>query len=135
MQNAKLSGFYFYIKKTYREIFKSYQCIFKTKQKHNFYSFRDIINVFIVYELDTWSRDLNSDFSLNDCLFGDVKLAKIANLIQTSDPDKHVYTDYSIGFQSHSEFPLPDGSAGKNVIIVGDDVSSSVDINIKKKIF
>ena len=23
---------------------------------------------FFVYELDTWSRDLNSDFTLKDCL-------------------------------------------------------------------
>ena len=30
-------------------------------------------NFFIVYELDTWSRDLNSDFTLNDCWFGGVK--------------------------------------------------------------
>ena len=105
------------------------------ENKNTIFTPPDIINVFIVYELDTWSRDLNSDFTLNDCLFGGVKLAKIANLIQTSNPDKYVYTDYSIGFCSHSDFPLPDGSADKDVIIVGDDMSSSVNINIKKKIF
>ena len=37
---------------------------------------------FIVYELDTWSQDLNSDFISKDCLFGGVKLPKNA------DPDK-----------------------------------------------
>ena len=26
------------------------------------------------YELDAWSRDLNTDFTLKDCLFGIVKL-------------------------------------------------------------
>ena len=33
-------------------------------------------NFLIVFKLDTWSRDLKSDFTLNDCLFGGVKLAK-----------------------------------------------------------
>ena len=36
---------------------------------------------FIAYELDTWSRDLNSDFTLKHCLFGGVKLAKNADQI------------------------------------------------------
>ena len=39
---------------------------------------------FIVYKLDTCPRDLNSDFTLKDCLFGGVKLAKNA------DPDKYI---------------------------------------------
>ena len=30
----------------------------------------------IVFKLDTWSQNLKSDFTLNDCLFGGVKLAK-----------------------------------------------------------
>ena len=48
----------------------------------------------IVYELDTWSRDLNSDFNFKKSLFGGVKLAKNA------DPDKYVYRGYSIGFDN-----------------------------------
>ena len=28
----------------------------------------NVVNLFIVYELDTWSRDLNTDFTLKDCL-------------------------------------------------------------------
>ena len=65
----------------------------------------NIIIFFIVYELGTWSRDLNSDFTLKDCLFGDVKLTKNAN------PDKYVYTGYGIGFNSRSGLSLPDGSS------------------------
>ena len=65
---------------------------------------------FIAYELDTWPRDLNSDFTLKDCLFGGVKLTKNA------DPDKYIYTGYSIGFDSRSEFSLPDGSLEKELI-------------------
>ena len=72
-------------------------------------------------------RNLNYDFTLKDCLFGGVKLAKYA------DPDKYVYTGYGIGFDSRSQFSLLDGSVGKNPIIFGVDMSSSVHIDNKKK--
>ena len=39
------------------------------------------VNLFIVYELDTWSQDINGDFPLINCLFGSVKLTK------NSDPE------------------------------------------------
>ena len=52
--------------------------------------------IFIVYELDTWLQDLNSEFILKECLFGGVKLAKKA------DPEKHVYSGYVIRFDSRS---------------------------------
>ena len=42
--------------------------------------------------------DLNTDFTLNNCLFGSVKLTKNA------EPDKFGYSGYGIGFDSHSEF-------------------------------
>ena len=38
------------------------------------------------------------DFTLKDCLFGGVKLAKNAEW------DKYVYSGYGIGFDSGSEF-------------------------------
>ena len=70
---------------------------------------------------------MNSDFSLNDCLFGGVKSAINADL------DKFVCSGYGIGFESRSEFSLPDGSKGKNVFIFGVDMSSSVHIDNKEK--
>ena len=82
---------------------------------------------FIVYELDTCSRDLNSDSTLKACLFGGVKVTKNA------DPDKYVYSGYGIGFDLRSEFSLTDGSVGKNVIIFGVDMSSSVHIDNEGK--
>ena len=39
-------------------------------------------------------RSLNTDFTLVNCLFGSVKLAK------SPDLDKYKYTGYSIGFNS-----------------------------------
>ena len=87
-----------------------------------------MVNLFVVYELDTWSRDLNTCFTLKDCLFGSVKLTKNA------DTDKNKYSSYGIGFDSHSAFSLPDGSTGKNFIIFGvDDMNSSVHIDNKGK--
>ena len=43
------------------------------------------------------------------------------------------YTSYVIEFNSRSEFSLPDGSMGKNIIIFGVDMSSSVCIENNKK--
>ena len=77
--------------------------------------------------MDPWSRYLNSNFTLKDCMFGGVKLAKNA------DPDKYVYSGFGIGFDSRSEFSLPDGSEGKNAIIIGVNMSSSAHIDNKKK--
>ena len=42
------------------------------KQKNATYTL-SVQNFFILYELDTWSPDLDSDFNLKDCLFGGVK--------------------------------------------------------------
>ena len=43
-----------------------------------------VVTVFFVYKLDIWSRDLNTDFTLKDCLFAVVKLTKNAV------PDIHI---------------------------------------------
>lgn len=48
------------------------------KQNKVTFTPRNLVTLSIVYELDTWSRDLNTDFTLTDCLFGTVKLTKNA---------------------------------------------------------
>ena len=58
----------------------------------------NVVNLFIVYELDRWSKDLNADLTLKDFLFGAVKFTKNAV------PDKYSYSRYSIGFDSRSHF-------------------------------
>ena len=63
---------------------------------------KHVVNLFTVYELDTWSRDLNAKFTLKDCLFGAVKLTKNA------DTDKNKCSGYDIGFDSQSAFLLPE---------------------------
>ena len=46
---------------------------------------KNVVNLFIVYELDTWLRDLNAKFTLKDCFFGNVKITK------NNDPDEYSY--------------------------------------------
>ena len=56
--------------------------------KQNITSFRQRIfmNLFIVFELDTWSRDLKTIIALGRSLFRAKKLSKNA------DPDKYGYS-------------------------------------------
>ena len=59
---------------------------------------KKVINLYISYVLSPWLRDLNTDFTLNNWLFGSVKLTKNAA------PDKYKYSDYGIGFDSFKIF-------------------------------
>lgn len=73
---------------------------------------KNAVNLHTSYTLDAWSRNLNTDFTLGNCLVGAMKLTKNA------DSDKHGYSGYATGFNSHSQFSWLDGSWGKDVIIV-----------------
>ena len=73
---------------------------------------KNVVNVFIVYGLDSWPRDLNPDFTLGGSLFGGIKLTKKA------DPDKHSYSGFGIGFDTREQYSLPDGSVGKNLLFL-----------------
>ena len=66
--------------------------IFNTALSFNKFYFYSSINsnLLIVYELETWSGNLDFNFTLNDCLFEGAKLAKNA------DPDKYVYSGYGV---------------------------------------
>ena len=55
---------------------------------------RNVIYLFIVYVLDTWSKELNANFTLKDFFFGAVKLTK------NIDPDKYYHFGYGIGIDS-----------------------------------
>ena len=85
-----------------------------------------IVNVYIVYEI---SKNINiSDYpTLENCLFGAVKLTKNADI------DKYGYSGYGIGFDRRSSFSFPGGGFGQNVLIFGADMSSSAHIDNKKK--
>ena len=92
-----------------------------------FLSLKKVINLYISYTLGPQSRDLNTDFTLFNCLFGSIKLTKNADL------DKYRYTGYGLGTDSCSEFLFTDGSYGKYVNIFGADMSSCVHVDNKGK--
>ena len=96
--------------------------------KNNISIPKKVISLYISYKLGPKLKDLNTDFTLGNCLFGPVKLTKNADL------DKYKYSGYGIGFDSRSEFSLPDCAMGKNVIIFGADMSSLCMLIIRKKI-
>ena len=66
--------------------------------KDNIFILKKVINLYIPYKLNPQLRNLNTDFTLNNCLYGSVKLTK------NGDLDKYKYSGYSIGFDSRSEF-------------------------------
>ena len=68
------------------------------KQDKASFTPKHVVNLYIVYELNIWSQDLNAEFTLKDCLFGAVKLTK------NSNRNKNSYSGYGIGFHSRSFF-------------------------------
>ena len=82
------------------------------------YNHRPIVNIYIVYRL---SPSITSDIALENCLFGAVKVTK--NLKITT------YSGHGMVFHSKGSFSHPSKGYGKNVIIFGADLSSSVHAN------
>ena len=82
--------------------------MFKSRQR--IFTHGNLVNLFL--ELNIWSCDLGTDFTLKDCLFGDAKLTKNA------DPDKYSYSGHSIGFNSRSLFLILNFDFGKMLFLV-----------------
>ena len=57
---------------------------------------------------------------------------ELLKLTKNADPDKNKYSSYGLLFDSRSEFLFTDGSMGKNVIIFGANMSTSVPIDNKR---
>ena len=62
-------------------------------------------------------------------MFGAVKLTKNADI------DKYKYSGYGIGFDGKEFYSHPSGGTGRNVIIFGTDVTSSIKIDHSEKTF
>ena len=99
------------------------QCLIK----NDIFVHKKVLNLYICYTIGAQLRNLNTDFTLGNCLFGSVKLTKNADL------GKYKYTSYGIRFDFHWEFLFTDGSYGENVIIFEADMSSSVHLDNKGK--
>ena len=86
-----------------------------------------VVNIYIVYEKNI-NFEIDSYSTLENCLFGAVKLTK------HRDIDKCKYSRYGIGFDRKGFFSIGD-EIRRNVIIFGVDMSSSTHIDNKKNIF
>ena len=95
------------------------------KQDKATYNHRTIVNIYIVYEISK-NYNISSYPTLENCLFGAVSLAKHADI------DQYTYSGYGIGFYRKGEFSFGNGF-GRNVIILGADMSSSVNANNRAK--
>ena len=77
---------------------------------------RKIVNVWIVYDLDNWPKNLLTNFTLENCLFG------VTNIVKNSDKEKYGYSVYGIAFDWKSEWIF---GLAQDVIVFGVDNSSS----------
>ena len=78
---------------------------------------RNVANLQISYELDTWSKYLNTDFTLGNCLFGAVKLTKMLILINIDIVVIILYLTFVHIFRCQMVIGF------KKVIIIGADIS------------
>ena len=95
------------------------------KQDKAAYSQRTIANIYIAYDISK-NYNISSYPTLENSLFGAVSLTEHANI------DQYKYSGYGIGFDRKGEFSFGNGF-GKNVIIFGADMSSSVYANNRTK--
>ena len=54
-------------------------------------------------------------------------------MTENTDIGKYKYSGYGIGFNRHGSFSFPCTGLGRNVIILGVDISSSTKIDNRKK--
>ena len=85
-----------------------------TVEQNNYAS--KIVNVYIVYDLDTWPRNPTDNFKFKNCLFG------ATSIVKNSDKEKFVCNGYRITFDSAGWWSF-DNNTARNVIIFGVDNS------------
>ena len=86
------------------------------------------INIYCVYELDSIASSRDTSFTIQNALFGAMRITKNA-----TDSDKNNYKRYGIFFDERSQFGhtitengVTYTSTGRNVLIFGADMSFSV---------
>ena len=95
----------------------------RLKQGEATFNHGKIVHIYTVYELDkTYCK---THPTLVNCWFGAVSITKNADI------DRNKYSGYGIGFDRTGVYLLPDSSFGRNVVIFGVDINSSVHVNNK----
>ena len=75
-----------------------------------------ILNVYIIFDLDAWPRNLTYNFKFKNCLFGGT------TVIKNSNKETYVYSGCGIIFNSAGSWSF-DNEITRNVIIFGVDNS------------
>ena len=86
----------------------------------------NIVNIYIIYLIDLISSSRNTDYTVQNALFGGVKITKNA-----TDTSKHKYEGYGVCFDEGGKFSKGNISNGKNVSIFGVHENSLVHANNK----
>ena len=90
-----------------------------------YFIIKKVVNISHVYEISKCIKV--SDYPApENCLFSSVTIAKNADI------DKYKYYGYWIGVDGHGSFSFSNG-LGRNVIILGVDISSSIHVDNKGK--
>ena len=87
----------------------------------------NIANIYIVYLIDPISNSRNTDHTVQNSLFGGVKITKNA-----TDTSKHKYERYGICFDEGGMFSMGNINNGRNILIFGMHESSLVHKNNKE---
>ena len=74
----------------------------------------NIINIYVVYLIDPISNTRNTVYTVQNALFGGVKITKNA-----ADTSKHKYERYRICFDEGGTFSIGNINNGRNVLIFG----------------
>ena len=85
-----------------------------------------VINVYIVYKLDSISRFRSDAYTVQNALFGGVKITK-----NVTDKSKHKYGGYGICFDEGGRFSMGNINNGRNVLIFGVHENSVIHSNNK----
>ena len=91
------------------------------KENKSIYPTKSAANIYIVYKLHTIKSKRNTDFTIQNTLFGAVKITE-----DPSDSDHNKYNGYGIAFDEGSDFSFSNIVNGKNMIIFGADMSFSL---------
>ena len=86
----------------------------------------NIVNVYIVYLIDPIINSRNTDYTVQNALFGGVKITKNA-----TDTSKHNYEEYGICFDEGGMFSMGNINNGRNVLIFEVHKNSAIHSNNK----
>ena len=85
----------------------------------------NVINIYVVYKLDPISSTRNTDYTIQNALFGTIKITK------NTDSSKNNYKGYGLCFDEGETFSKGNINNGRNVIIFAVHESSLVHANNK----